>query len=90
LQLAITHGSPLPPNRFSGEASRVQQQAKAVYQEVFELCRQILQVVNPVITLRLPLANPTYLAVVFDKRFKNDLTFLPVTRALISSQSPML
>ena len=85
LQLAITHGNPLPPNQLTGAVSDIQQQADTVLRKVNELCRQYPDTVRPVITLQRPSDRPAYIDVVLQVKHENDLSFLPMTAKLLAS-----
>ncbi|WP_183043379.1 phospholipase D-like domain-containing protein [Alicycliphilus denitrificans] len=87
LQLAITHGNPLPPNRLTGAVSDIQQQADTVLRKVNELCRQYPDTVRPVITLQRPSDRPSYIDVVLQVKHEDDLSFLPMTAKLLASPS---
>ena len=85
LQLAITHGNPLPPNRLTGAVSDIQQQADTVLRKVNELCRRYPDTVRPVITLQRPSDRPSYIDVVLQVKHEDDLSFLPMTAKLLAS-----
>lgn len=85
LQLAITHGNPLPPNRLTGAVSDIQQQADTVLRKVNELCRQYPDTVRPVITLQRPSDRPAYIDVVLQVKHEDDLSFLPMAARLLAS-----
>ncbi len=85
LQLAITHGNPLPPNRVTGELSDVQQQAETVFRKVSELCRQYPDTVRPAIALERPTDRPAYINVVIRTEHQEDVNFLPMTARLLVS-----
>lgn len=85
LQLAITHGNPLPPNRLTGAVSDIQQQADTVLRKVNELCRQYPDTIRPVITLQRPSDRPAYIDVVLQVKHEDDLSFLPMAARLLSS-----
>ncbi|ADV01837.1 phospholipase D-like domain-containing protein [Alicycliphilus denitrificans] len=87
LQLAITHGNPLPPNRLTGAVSDIQQQADTVLRKVNELCRRYPDTVRPVITLQRPSDRPSYIDVVLQVKHEDDLSFLPMTAKLLASPS---
>lgn len=85
LQLAITHGNPLPPNRLTGLISDIQQQADKILRKVNKLCLQYPETVRPVITLQRPLERPAYIDVVLRVEHEDDLSFLPMTAKLLLS-----
>lgn len=85
LQLAITHGNPLPPSRLTGAVSDIQQQADMALRKVNELCRQYPDTVQPLITLQRPSDRPSYVDVVLQVKHEDDLSFLPMTAKLLAS-----
>ncbi len=85
LQLAITHGNPLPPNRLTGAVSDIQQQADVALRKVNELCRRYPDTVQPLITLQRPSDRPSFIDVVLQVEYEDDLSFLPMTAKLLAS-----